>query len=182
MLEVALLWRGVSRSVKHRDRALLPLVSAAVLALAGCQSSSAPEGVVHVSPAAVGVAPGGQVQFSVRSPWGTDATWSLSPPSCGTISPSALFTASMNPSEASGICTVVATLRSDPTKIGLAVVTVEIAPQVNMVAASGQRQSADGVEVESVVLEPVTSVTSVDSTGTVESRSGFYPSGSTSNP
>jgi len=168
-----------NKGMADHPRILIAALSAVVLG--ACQPSApAPEGAVQVSPAAVGVAPGGQVQFSVRSPWGSDVTWSVGPPSCGAITQSGLFTASLNPSEISSICTVVATLRSDPLKVGLAVVIVDVAPPTNSVAASGQRQTADGVQVESVVLEPVSTVTSRDSSGEIESRSGFYPSGNVS--
>ena len=164
----------------HRH-ALASLVVAALLALAGCQQQApAPEGAVQVYPAAVRVAPGEQVQFTVQSPWGTDVTWSVSPPAEGTITQGGLFTASLNPGQTAGTCTVVATLKSDTTRVGLAVVVVQVDPPVNAVVAGGQQQSADGLQVESVVAEPVSSVVSHDASGTVENRSGFYPSGNVS--
>ncbi len=78
------------------------------------------------------------------------------------------------------MATVVATLVADAGRMGLAIVTFPVETPVNSVAASGRTQSADGVEVESVLQEPVTSITAQDASGTTESRSGFYPSGSTS--
>jgi hypothetical protein len=164
------------------SRAFRTLALAAALALAGCQPQGPQptEGAMHVSPAAVTVSPGQQVQFTVRSPWGTDVTWSVQPSTDGTIDRNGLFTATTRQLQSPTVCTVVATLRSDPTKVGLAVVSFSVEPPVDMVAASGGRQVAEGIEVESVVLEPVRAVTSTDSTGTTESRSGFYPSGNTS--
>lgn len=163
------------------QRVALPVVAASLLALAGCQPSApAPEGQVKVFPAVAQVDPGGQVQFTVTSPWGTDVTWSVNPPVAGTITPGGLFTASTNAGQGSGICTVSATLRSDPSKVGLSVVMVQVEPPVNAVVAAGRQQSAEGLQVESVALEPITSVTSKDAAGTVENRSGFYPSGNVS--
>ncbi len=164
---------------RARARRLAPLLLP--LALAACQQQAAPplEGLV-VTPAAVMVVPGQQVQFTLASPAGAEVTWSVQPATEGTITQSGLFTAAARPVEVAEMCTVMATLKSDPTKIGLAVVTFQILPPVNMVAASGRRQSADGIEVESVVQEPVTSVTAISADGTTEVRSGFYPSGSTS--
>lgn len=162
----------VPRSVRW-----LPVL-AALLALSACQQGAPdPAGAIHVSPAASRVAPGGQVQFTATSPWGGDVAWSVSPADAGSIDASGLFTASRNPSDPSGICTVVATLRSDPSRVGMAVVMVELPPPVDMVAASGGRQSAGDVSNETVVQEPFSSTTSRDATGTVESRSGFYPGG-----
>ena len=162
--------------------ALVALVGA--IALSGCQQQATPtfEGALQVAPAAATVAPGSQQQFTAQSPWGSDVTWAVSLPTCGTITASGLFTASLTPTEPSGICTVVATLKSDPSKVGLAVVIVQIEPPVTAVSASGQQQAADGLSVESVVAEPVSAVTAVDASGTVENRSGFYPSGSAGTP
>ena len=106
----------------------------------------------------------------------------MSPSTCGTVTAEGLFTASLTPTESSGICTVVATLESDTSKVGLAVVIVQIEPPVIAVLASGRQQSADGVSVESVVSEPVSAVVAADASGTIENRSGFYPSGSAGTP
>ena len=164
-----------------RSSRWLPLL--AVLAFAGCQQPAAtPEGNLTVSPGAAIVAPGQRLQFTATSPWGSDVTWSVQPATEGTIDANGFFTASARPVEGSATCTVVATLRSDPTRVGLALVTIHLPTPVNMVAASGRVQTADGVEVESVLLEPVSSTTSRDATGETESRSGFYPSASSSHP
>jgi len=164
---------------RARTRRLLPLL--VPLALAACQQQATPtlDGLV-ITPAVVMVVPGQQVQVTLTSPAGADVTWSVQPATEGTITQAGLFTAALRPVEVAQMCTVMATLKSDPTKIGLSVVTFQVLPPVNMVAASGGRQSADGVEVESVVLEPVRSVTATSADGTTESRSGFYPSGNTS--
>lgn len=157
---------------------------ACALALSACQQGTPPAPTtLHLSPSAARAAPGEQVRFTVASPPGvtsSDVAWSVDPAGCGSVDAAGLFTASLSYAEGSGMCTVVATLRSDPSRVGLAVVMVDVAPPVNGVAASGQRQSADGVEVESVVEEPLSSVTSADASGSVESRSGLYPSGNVS--
>ncbi len=155
---------------------LLVLVS---LVLSGCPANAPVDGVVQVLPAAVTVSPGEQVRFSVTSPWGSDVVWTIQPVTAGTIDQAGLFTASPRVLDQSETCTVVAALRSDPTRIGLAVVLIRIDP-ADKVSASGGKQVADGVEVESIVLEPFNTVTSSDAAGTVQSRSGFYPSGNTS--
>jgi hypothetical protein len=168
--------RGGSRSSLRVFALLLPL------ALAACQQQAAPapEGALILSPAAVAVTPGQQVRFRVTNPPGAAVTWAVQPASMGSIDSNGLFTASLRPTEPGAMATVVATLFSDPARMGLAIVTFPFETPVSMVAASGGVQTVDGVEVESVVQEPVSSVTASDASGATESRSGFYPSGSTS--
>lgn len=158
------------------------VIAAVALSLTACQQQAtpAPDGALILSPAAVAVTPGQQVQFRVTNPLGAAVTWSVQPASMGSIDANGLFTASLRPTEPGAMATVVATLVSDTTRVGLAIVTFPFDVPVNSVAASGRTQSADGVEVESVVQEPVTSVTARSTDGATESRSGFYPSGSTS--
>ena len=163
---------------------ILPFLGAAALALAACQQGAPPAPTtLHLSPSAARAAPGEQVRFAVASPPGitaSDVAWSVDPAGCGTVDASGLFTASSSSTTGPGMCTVVATLRADPARVGLAVVMVEVSPPVDRVAASGQVQAAGGLVVESVVQEPISTVTSRDASGSVESRGGFYPSGNVS--
>ena len=165
----------------HSRSLLFPCALA--LALAACQQGAVPAPTtLQLSPSAARATPGEQVRFSVASPpdvTASDVTWSVDPAGCGAVDAGGLFTAGGAPAGGPAMCTVVATLRADPSRVGLAVVMVDVQPPVNGVAASGQRQSADGVEVESVIQEPMSSVTSRDASGAIESRSGFYPA---SNP
>jgi hypothetical protein len=168
-------------------RALLALL---VLAAACQNSAPAPDGAIQISPPAVHASPGQQVQFSVTSPPGltaADFVWSLDPATEGTIDANGLFTASAHARPTAGTCTVIATLRSDPSRVGMAVVMIDQPPPpaslpTTMVAASGGQQSAGAVQLESIALEPVSATTSTNAAGTIEVRSGFFPSGSLSSP
>ncbi len=162
----------------------LPLACTCALALSACQQGAVPTpSALHLSPPAARAAPGEQVRFTVTHPPGitaSDASWSVDPAGCGIVDASGLFTAASSLTAGTGMCTVVATLRADPSRVGLAVVMVEVSPPVDRVAASGQVQAAGGLVVESVVQEPISTVTSRDASGSVESRGGFYPSGNVS--
>ena len=162
----------------------VPLACACALALSACQQGAVPSpSALHLSPPATRAAPGEQVRFTVASPPGvtaSDVAWSVDPAGCGSVDAGGLYTAPVSIAAGTGMCTVVATLRSDPSRVGLGVVMVEVTPPVDRVVASGQVQAADGVVVESVAQEPISTVTSRDASGSVESRGGFYPSGNVS--
>lgn len=132
------------------------------------------------------VVAGQQFEFSATSPWGNDVTWSVDPPSSGTIDDAGHFTAAqVVPS--SGVCTVIATLRSDPSRVGLAVVTIIARPPSgaatpDIVSATGGFQTGGGMQVQSIVQESFSATNSNNGTGTIEVRSGFFPSGSPGSP
>ncbi len=161
---------------------------AACFLVAGCTSSEpGTSAAVQVTPTNASVVVGQQVQFTATCPLGTDFTWSVDPPSAGTIDAGGRFTAKAVPS--SGVCSVVATLKSDPSRIGLAVVTISPAPtptsqavSPNLVSATGGRQTGGAMEVEVLAQESVPAITSSSSTGTMENRSGFFPAASPGTP
>jgi Bacterial Ig-like domain (group 2) len=171
-----------------RRRAVL--LATLLLAVACEGGAPPPDQAIEVSPAASRVAPGEQLQFSVTRPAGAiaaDFTWTVDPPGAGVIDANGLFTASSRTITSAITCTIVATRKSDPTRVGMAVVVIDPLPlpptlPTSMVSAAGGQQVGPGVVLESIALEPVVATDSRNSAGTVEVRSGFYPAWSSSTP
>lgn len=161
---------------------LLGLVAAA----AGCHSAPRDPGPVTVSPDAVTVGPGAQIQFTVVTPAGLQpgqVAWSVAPECPGSISSDGLFTAGAAPPAAGGSCAVTATLLAKPDHTGHATVHFASAGvQADGVQASGGGVGAGEVTLHAVIQEPVSAIPVRDTTGAVESRGGFYPAASTSTP
>lgn len=162
----------------------------AALALTSCEKASSPSAPVgpvalQLTPTSATVQVGRTQQFSVTGFAVSDVTWSVDPATAGTIDASGRFTATAVPT--SGTCAVVATLKSDPTRVGLATVIVTPAPVTNgyptdVVTANGGLQTTGSVEVQSVVQENVAPMTATTQSGSMTVRYGFYPSSDTSSP
>ncbi len=177
----------------------LGLVSLLVLASACQNGQVAQDLVIHVTPAAVTVQPGQTIQFSVTNiqfsvtSWEarlhpTDVTWSVEPPGVGTIDERGLFVAALVPVPGYPTGTVAAVLKSDPSKVGMAVLTFESGPTppatlpTTMAGASGGKATGGASSLEAVVLEPVAATNQKSPDGKIEVRGGFYPTGTVQTP
>jgi hypothetical protein len=139
-----------------------------------------------VWPVQVAVRPGQTVQFMVTNAVGTippsEVTWSVEPPGVGTIDAKGLFITALVPVPGYAVGSVLATLKSDSTRVGMAVLVIEQPPGapnllLTMVSASGGMASGGEYSNEAVVSEPVAATTSKGDGGVIEMRSGFHPSG-----
>src|SRR5271157_269297 len=143
---------------------------------------------VTVAPNNISVNTGAQQQFTatVTGTSSTAVTWSITgigcvAPSCGTISPSGLYTAPTTPPVPSYL-NVVATSVADPTRSGSAIVTVvalvavTISPTTTTVATGGQQQftaSVSGSLNQNVTWSVAGAGCSGNACGTI-SNSGLY--------
>ena len=176
----------------RRRTARLGLVSLLFLASA-CQNGQVAQDLdIHVTPAAVTVQPGQTIQFSVANGTNTlqptDVTWSVEPPGVGTIDERGLFVAALVPVPGYPTGTVAAVLKSDPTKVGMAILILEKGPTppatlpTTMAGASGGKAAGGASSIEAVVLEPVAAINQKSPDGKIEVRGGFYPTGTVQAP
>ena len=174
-----------------RRQSFLPLRCAAAcmlgLLILGCSGGNRRAGdqvgtanqVLIITPGSDSVAPGQSLQFSANTPWGSSVTWSVQPPTGGTINSTGLFTASTT----QGQCLVLAMWNNDVRYVASAQVTILPPPppaltSPDTVQAFGRTQTLPGTGISNAAvvgeLEPaVTSVSVADAA--VKVRHGFLP-------
>jgi len=166
-------------------RSRLPLLLLPLLLL-GCTGNQPPgdrAGTVNwtlkVEPSAPTLMVGQTLQFRASTPWGGEALWSVLPTTAGTITPTGLFTAGVEP----GTCTVLAVWKQDIRYAASASVRVLAAPPTavvtpNLVQCSGGQQTTASGQANGVVLgEPVPATTALSTSQAIQVRHGFEPPG-----
>jgi hypothetical protein len=174
-------------SVKRLSRiaVVLPLI---VLGFAGCrQTANSPSGfasTVSVNPSSITVAAGSTSRFIAAFipslPEGGTVTWSVNPVNGGTITSDGVYTASAT----AGNYTVVATWTPSTPSAGFTMsstATVEVLPvpqlgaalNTDLIDASGTIQVSGPIQNTGIGGQLVPSVTSIDPSGNVQTRSGF---------
>ncbi len=173
---------------KVRSRSPLVLLLF-VLGVAGCRNGGGgfpgPLSVsISVNPASVTL-PGGSsatftALFTPTSPQGGTVTWSVSPANGGTVTSAGVYTAPGTAGNYVVTATWTPTYPGAGTSItGSATVVVLPPTQLvgelnsNLVQASGGVQVFSVIQNSAVVGQPVPFMTSTDSSGNVQARSGF---------
>ncbi len=127
------------------------------------------------------LAAGQTVQFQASTSWGSQATWTVTPASAGTITALGLFTASGLPGSytvtATGPQSLVASLSPGSLVTNLTILQSPAPAQTspNLALASGASQTAAGFANAAVVGEVVPAITSTSADLTLVVRHGFQP-------
>lgn len=184
-----------SQEPKHRNRMFMDchnridlLLFVVILGLAGCGGGFPNPGPsstsVSVNPTSITVAAGSTTAFTAlyapSAPAGGSLTWSVLPATGGTITSAGVYTASGT----SGAYNVVATWTPTSPAAGVTIsgsATVEVLPvpqlgvqlNPNFIQASGANQASGSIQNGAVAGQLVPSVTVTDSSGNVQTRSGF---------
>jgi len=178
-------------SPKGRDKLLLAVIGFGlcfVIPGIGCGSGSSsgngfskPTPVpvtLAVSPSSIAVLTGSTATFtaSPSPPQGFSLSWSVNPPSAGTITSSGVFTAS----QTAGSYIVVATWIPNSSSLGnritgsaTVMVLQPAALNLDLIEASGLLATAAGIQNASVVGENLPAVTSTDPSGKTQANTGF---------
>ena len=132
---------------------------------------------MKIEPSTPTLSVGQSLQFSVNSPSGNEALWSVLPAKAGTFTSNGLFTASLP-----GSATVIAVWTKDVRYTASTTLTILAAPpqaviSANLVQASGAQQTVAGsaISIGAVVGEPVPATQSVSANSAITVRHGFNP-------
>jgi len=162
---------------------LVPLCLLLVgLGCMGTNNSSDRAGTVNgrmaILPETPSLVTGGTVQFLASTPWGSEATWSVSPASVGSISSSGLFTASATP----GRATVFAVWPKDVRYTASTSVIVlpppapaESSPNLSQTFGAQQTVPGTGTSNTAIVGGTVPATTASTANGAITVRHGFDP-------
>jgi hypothetical protein len=174
--------------MKVRSRSPLVLLLF-VLGIAGCRNGGGgfpgPLSIsISVNPASITVPAGSLTTFAAlfapTSPQGGTLTWTVSPANGGTVTSAGLYTASGTAGNYVVAATWTPTVPGAGTSITGSASVVVLPPaqlvgelNTNLVQASGGVQVFSVIQNSAVVGQPVPFITSTDSSGNVQSRSGF---------